>query len=249
MSTNQNEGQMRSAPTQESELYPDTDGKPMAASDEHRHVLIRILRVIEAYFRPRPDVYVSGDILMYYVQGDPRRVVSPDILVTFGIGQKKRRTYQVWVEGKPPNFVMELSSKNTYRQDLREKKRLYASLGIVEYFLCDIEGLYLPEPLMGFSLIDGNYHAVPRTSEGGVPSSVLGLDLHLLPGELHFYDPANKEWILTPEESAEARAEQETTQRQQAESRAEAAESRAEAAESEAADLRAQLARLQQNPQ
>ena len=117
MTVSENVGHFRSAPTQENQLYPETDGKPMAASDDHRRVLIGILRGLESFFGDTPDVYVSGDILMYYVQGDPRQVVSPDVLVTFGIGRKARRTYQVWVEGKPPDFVMELSSKSTYQRD------------------------------------------------------------------------------------------------------------------------------------
>ena len=55
---------------------------------------------------------------MYYVQGDPRKVVAPDVLVSFGIGQKARRTYLVWQEGKSPDFVMELASESTYQKDL-----------------------------------------------------------------------------------------------------------------------------------
>ena len=122
----------------------------MAVSDEHRRVLTRILQLLEQFFRETPDVYVSGDLLMYYLQGDPRKVVAPDVLVSFGIGQKRRRTYLVWEEGKLPDFVMEMASETTYRNDLTEKMSLYADLGIPEYFLCDIEGLYLPSPLMGF---------------------------------------------------------------------------------------------------
>ena len=102
MAMSENTKTLGSAPTQESQLYPDTDGKPMAASDEHRSALIRLLGRLEQFFREKPEVYVSGDILMYYVQGDPRKVVSPDVLVTFGIGQKNRQTYLVWSEGKPP---------------------------------------------------------------------------------------------------------------------------------------------------
>ena len=218
---------LSSAPTQESSLYPETDGKPMAASDDHRRVLMRVLRVLEAFFRETPDVYVSGDLMMYYVQGDPRKVVSPDVLVSFGIGQKARRTYQVWVEGKPPDFVLELSSKSTYQKDLREKKELYAGLGITDYFLCDIEGLYLPEPLMGWTLVDGSYQAIMPLNGGGFASSVLGLEVHLLPGDLQFYDPATERWLQTPEEAAEAHAAQEGLARQQAETRAAAEAERA----------------------
>lgn len=226
--------------TQERSLYPDTDGQPMAASDDHRRVLMRILRVLEAFFKEIPEVYVSGDLLMYYVQGDPRKVVAPDVLVSFGIGQKARRTYLVWQEGKPPDFVIELASESTYQKDLGEKMQTYEGLGITDYFLCDIEGLYLPTPLMGFTLVDGKYQSVPQAADGGIHSGVLGLTLHLQPDVLQFYEPVTEQWLQTPEETAEARTEQETLARQQA-------EGRAEVAEAEAARLRAELDRLRGN--
>lgn len=240
MAMSEKGGHLGYALTQESSLYPETDGQPMAASDDHRRVLMRILRVLEAFFRDNPEVYVSGDLLMYYVQGDPRKVVSPDVLVSFGIGQKARRTYLVWQEGKPPDFVMELASESTYQKDLGEKMQIYAGLGITEYFLCDIEGLYLPAPLMGWTLVDGRYQPVPQETDGGIHSAVLGLALHLQPDALQFYDPATSQWLQTPEEAAEALADQEIIARQQA-------EARAEAAEAEAAHLRAELDRLRGN--
>ena len=243
-----------SAPTQDSQLYPDTDGKPMAASDDHRRVLMRILRVLEAFFSANPDVYVSGDLLMYYVQGDPRKAVAPDVLVSFGIGQKSRRTYLVWQEGKPPDFVMELASKSTYESDLGEKMQIYAALGIADYFLCDIEGLYLPTPLMGFTLIEGVYEPIEAATDGSLHSAALGLDFHMRPGDLRLYDAQTRQWLLTPEEAADARAEQEAIARRQADARAEQeaiarrqADTRVEAAEMEVAELRAELARLRGN--
>ena len=57
------------APTETAELYPDSDGQPMAVSDLHRRILTRTLEVLDTHFAERPEVYVSGDILMYYVEG------------------------------------------------------------------------------------------------------------------------------------------------------------------------------------
>ena len=218
------------APTDASDLYPETDGKPMAVSDWHRSILTRILQVLEAHFAQTPEVYVSGDILMYYVEGDPRKVISPDALVTFGIGKKNRMTYKVWEEGKVPDFVMELSSKTTYRNDLEGKMALYASLGIQDYFLYDAEGLFLDSPLLGFTLVDGVYHAIESGVDGGVYAATLGLEFHIGNAGLEIYDPVVGEWLRSPEEVAEARAE--------------TAEARAETAEAEAARLREELARL-----
>jgi Uma2 family endonuclease len=243
-----------SVPTDDSDLYPETDGKPMAVSDLHRQILIRTLQVLDTHFEERPEVYVSGDILMYYVEGDPRKSVAPDVLVSFGLGKKLRRTYKVWEEGKVPDFAMEFSSKNTYRDDLGKKLELYSLLGIQDYLLYDAEGLYLPSALMGFELVDGVYVPISAGPTGGLHSSALGLDFHVDVDNvgLGIYNPIADEWLQTPAESAlslaeqeairaetaEARAEQETT-------RAETAEARAKQAEAEAAQLREQLARLQ----
>lgn len=222
-----------SVPTDETDIYPEEDGEPMAVSDLHRLILTRLLEILDTHFAEKPEVYVSGDILMYYLEGDPRKSISLDVLVAFGLGKKLRRTYLVWNEGKVPDFVMEFSSKNTYRNDLGHKKELYALLGIQDYFLYDAEGLYLPSPLMGFTLVDGTYVPISEDVDGGLHSSVLALDFHVSNEGLDVYDPVANAWLQTPAEAAAARAE--------------TAEARAETAEAEAAQLREQLARLQAN--
>ncbi len=225
------------APTDDRDLYPSEDGKPMAASDYHLRLLIWTLQALEAHFAQKPDVYISGDIMMYYREGDPRKSISPDVLVCFGINPKLRLTYKTWEEGKAPDFVMEFSRKSTYDKDLGEKMDVYASLGIQNYFLYDAEGLYLPSPLMGFTLVDGEYVAVSADERGGFRASVLDLNFHLRDGEIAIYDPVAGEWLQTLAEKEAARAAY-------AETRAENAEARAETAEAEAAQLREELARL-----
>ena len=175
MATNAEKEQVAYVPTDALTLYPEEDGKPMAASDLHRRQLFWTLEALEAHFSQNPTVYVSGDIMMYYVQGSPRKSISPDVLVSFGIGMKERRTYLVWEEGKVPEFVMEFSSKNTYQNDLTGKMDIYASLKIQDYFLYDAEGLYLPSPLMGYELVDGIYVEVsPDENEWWFPFIVSG---------------------------------------------------------------------------
>ena len=253
------------APTDDIDLYPAEDGKPMAASDYHLRLLIWTLQALEAHFAQSPEVYISGDIMMYYREGDPRKSISPDVLVCFGINPKLRLTYKTWEEGKAPDFVMEFSSKSTYDKDLDEKMDVYCSLGIQDYFLYDAEGLYLPSPLMGFTLMDDAYVAIPSDDDGGIRSSVLGLDFHIRNGEIAIYDPVANDWVQTRAEQEAARAEQEAARAEQeatraeqeaaraenAEARAEQesiarenAEERAETAEAEAAQLREELARL-----
>ena len=140
---------LRSAPTETADIYPESDGKPMAETERHFRELIKNMSRIETHFAHLPDTYVMGDMMMYYEEGNPRKFISPDIFVAFGIGKKERRIYKIWEEGKPPDFVLEFSSKGTYRNDLTRKVQLYASIGIPEYFLYDVDRRYLPTPLMG----------------------------------------------------------------------------------------------------
>ena len=219
-------------------FYPAEDGKPMAASDLHRHQLFRTLNTLETHFSQDPTVYVSGDILMYYVQGVPSKSISPDVLVTFGIGMKLRRTYLVWEEGTVPDFVMEFSSESTYRNDLTGKMDIYASLGIKDYFLYDAEDLYLPSQLMGYELVNGVYIEVQPDDNGGIRSSALGLDFRVRNEGIAIFDPVANDWVQTRAEteairadSAEAHAAQEANARQKV--------------EAENAKLREQLSNLQ----
>ncbi len=243
MTTYTDKQKISSAPTDIPIYYPDTDGKPMAASDLHRDILNCTIDTLKAHYTQRPDVYVSGDILMYYVKGDPHRVVAPDVLVSFGLDKKRRNTYLVWVEGKLPDFVMEFSSKTTYAEDLGKKMDLYTSLGIQDYFLYDAEGLFLASQLMGWTLVGGVYVPISEHADGGLHSDVLSLDFHVDDEGLGFYDPVAGAWLQTPTEAAEARAENAETLAKQEATRAESAET---LAEQEAARAEQEAARAEQ---
>ena len=240
------------APTETSDLYPESDGKPMAETDLHLEAILRMRLIMRGYFAEMPDVYISGNLMMYYEDSRPPKAVSPDLLVSFGVGKKPRRTYKIWEEGKPPDFVVEFSSKSTVRNDLNTKKELYARLGILEYFLCDVDRRYLPSPLMGFRLVAGEYVEIAANADGGIPSETLGLDFHFLADGIGIYDPNEKKWLQTPEEAADTRAEQaeERIQQaeertQQAEERTQQAEERTQQAEERAVHAEAEITRLQ----
>ena len=196
-----------SAPTETADLYPESDGKPMAETERHFRELLKNFNRIEHHLAHIPDVYVLGDMMMYYEEGNPRKSISPDIFVAFGIGKKERRIYKIWEEGKPPDFVLEFSSKSTYRNDLTRKVHLYASIGISEYFVYDVDRRYLPTPLMGFRLVERDYVEISALASGGIPAVTLGLEFHLLDEGLGIYDPQAREWLKTEAEAAEERAE------------------------------------------
>lgn len=198
--------------------YPEADGKPMSESDQTRDYLIYGVKALRHYFRNRADVYVSGNLFIYYRQGVRDAVVSPDVFVIFGVENKQRRSYKAWEEGgKLPDFVMEITSKTTQYQDEEEKRHKYRNLGVMEYFQYDPTGDYLQPQLKGSRLIEGEYQAIaPTFATNDRPifySNVLGLELHLLEGELRFFDPQTGEKLLDFDETEQARQAAEQSRR------------------------------------
>ena len=198
-----------SAPTP---FYPSSDGKPMAETDWHRELLMELLQVIDHHFREHDDVYVSGDLLIYYKMGDNTKSVAPDVFVVRGVAKKQRGTYLTWEESHTPDFVLELASPSTVRHDLTAKKDLYASvLKVKEYYIYDPRHQIQPH-FIGFRLVDGVYQEIAFVNER-LPSEVLNLELGERDGTLRMYDPAIEQWLVPPQE----RAEQEALARQHAE--------------------------------
>ena len=189
--------------------YPESDGQPMAETELNRDLMIDSILTLKARFQDVPDVCVSGDMLMYYVMKEPKKSVAPDVFVTFGVEKKQRRIYRIWEEGKPPDFVLEFSSKRTFANDLGAKKTLYAEvLGVREYFLFDAEREYLPTPLMGFRLVGTEYAPIQPEPDGKLFAETLGLSLGLRGDGFGYYDPVAARWLETPMDEAAAKVEE-----------------------------------------
>ncbi|HMF14508.1 MAG TPA: Uma2 family endonuclease [Gemmataceae bacterium] len=181
-------------------VYPTSDGKPMAETDDHRELMVDLIETQKTHFAAEPNVYVSGNLLMYYVRGNPRRHVSPDVFVVFGVPKHNRDYYLVWEEGKSPDVVFELTSKSTRTEDQRTKLEIYRDiLKVKEYFLFDPHGDYLDPRLQGYRLRGGRYTRV-RPVDNRLPSQVLGLHLEQNGKELRLYNPATGVWLPTPAE-------------------------------------------------
>ena len=52
--------------------YPSSDGKPLAENDAQLHAILYAVGALRVRYGDRPDVYVSGDLLVYYEEGNPR---------------------------------------------------------------------------------------------------------------------------------------------------------------------------------
>lgn len=134
--------------------YPESDGKLMAETDVHIDALIYLRETLKAYFTAEPRVYVAGNMLLYYEEGNPASCVAPDVFVVRGVTKQERCTYKIWEEEQPPTVVFEITSRSTRLEDLGMKRFLYAQLGVQEYFLYDPLGEYLRPSLQGFRLED-----------------------------------------------------------------------------------------------
>ena len=80
---------------------------------------------------------MSGDLLVYHEEGNPRASVVPDVFVVFGAESRMRRVYKLWEEPKAPDFVLEVASPSTWKDDEGPKRELYERLGVREYFQHD----------------------------------------------------------------------------------------------------------------
>ena len=224
---------IKAAPTV---VYPESDGKPMAETDKHRRLIMNFILMLEDHFKDSNDVYVSGDLLIYYEEGNIYKSVAPDVFVVFGVSKKDRRTYRTWEEGQTPDFVLEAASPSTYRKDITDKKELYASvLEVREYYIYDPYAEVQPH-FQGYRLVEGVYEPIEFVDER-LPSIVLGLELGEHNGVLSLYDNRRSIWLAPPKEraaEAESRLETAESRLETAESRLETAESRLETAESRA---------------
>ena len=219
----------------------------MGESDEHRDAMIRIIELLKILFQNQ-QVYVSGDLLLYYEQGNPKKFVVPDAFIAKGLKQKRRRIYRLWVEGVVPQLVVETTSLKTKKKDTVDKLELYARLGIHEYFLHDPTGEYLDPPLQGYRLRDGNYERIPAEATGSLYSEELNMRLLVEDGELNLYYPESNERILSNEELAASEAEGRKREADARQRETEARQRETEArrlAEAEVERLRAELAKYQ----
>ena len=232
--------------------YPTGDGQPVGETPIHLKNLTTAIKTLERHFEREPLVYVWGNMFVYYVKGNRRKHVSPDVFVALGVPKDKpREAYFIWEEGHGLDLVIELTSKSTQGEDLDDKMSIYQDeMPVPEYFLFDPKGEYLDPPLQGHRLREGKYVPIEMV-EGRLPSEVLGLHLERDGEWLRFYHPATGLWLPTPEElllaeqAKRKRAEAEQKRAEAERKRAEAERKRAEAerkrAEAEGERLAAEL--------
>ena len=237
--------EVTTAPRSTEIIYPTSDGRPMGETDLHRNIMFESIEALKLHYAGQ-QVYVSGNLLLFYQPGNRRRHVSPDVLVVTGIEPRDRQNYLLWEEGVPPQVVIEVTSESTREEDLYDKLEIYRDqVQVAEYFLLDPRGEYLDPALQGYRLSAGRYEPI-RPVSGRLPSRELGLHLEEHERHLRFFDPSAARWIPTPEEARQA-AEDERRQaedeRRQMAAKWQQTEAEAERLRQELETLRRQLGR------
>jgi Uma2 family endonuclease len=201
--------------------YPSCDGQPMAETGQHVLLMAILIVMLRDHYRHRQDVYVIGNIFLYWEEGNPARRRSPDIMVIKGVPSlPERLSFKTWEERANPSVVFELTSDSTREEDLGPKMELYQQLRVREYFLYDPFGDYLPRRLMGYRLISraengdepellAEYEELPAASDGSLVSAELGLRLVPAGELLELVDLRTGQHVPFP---AEYRARFETSQ-------------------------------------
>jgi Uma2 family endonuclease len=231
----------------EEDFYPSSDGKPMAESDLHLEEMVYLITALKSRYQNVPDVYVAGNLLLYYVRGDRKAVVAPDVFLVKGIPKRKRKSFLLWKEGRGPCFVIEVTSESTRSEDVEKKRKRYEQLGVEEYFLYDPLGEYLSPPLQGYRLQEGSYRRMASEPDGTLVSRTTGLRLRREGEHLRLVDLGTGNPLPSFEDLQEECHRQHDELRRQArelrqsEAALQAAEERARAAEEELARLRREL--------
>ncbi|MCY7376183.1 MAG: Uma2 family endonuclease [Pyrinomonadaceae bacterium] len=179
--------------------YPSEERKKMGETD-YQHLQISILeQMLRLFLAGKKDVYLASDLIVYYEEGNANRRFAPDLMICFGVENKKRRTYKLWEEKVVPQVVIEVVSKETWQKDVTTKRRLYERLGVAEYFVIDPEYKYLPSPLFAYRLEFGEL-VRQSINDNRIFSSSLGLELVDTGEDFRFFNLEMQEFLPTSED-------------------------------------------------
>lgn len=173
--------------------YPPDASPPMPETPVHYNVCVYLYRRLYEHFQIQgrmPTLIVNAD--MYTAPG--AAPIAPDLLLAFGVKMHGDASYRMWVAGKPPDLVVEVASKSTWKRDGAVKAARYWDMGVPEYWQYDASGgEWLDEPLIGWQWAPGGYERIALESFDGVDcyvSRVLQMRLGILtPAQVQTLEP------------------------------------------------------------
>ena len=210
-------------------FYEFDEGGVLEPTDDRRTllegVMLIILRtVLGNRAESQGRLYYPGDLSarlkLLTRGGNPGSYVKPDLMVfppAYALPAEAHRERSDCAlrphEGEPPpELVVEILSGSSVARDYGVKARLYAALGVPEYWVCDVGGIRGPASPVEVSVFrrgaDGRYAPVPPSPPPAgaghrweVPvhgGGVLGRPFRLRPGtyepRFQWWDGAQRRW-------------------------------------------------------
>src|SRR4051812_5011980 len=91
--------------------YPVGDA-PSTESGLHLLALLSVVGSLRHHFRKKKDVFVGGNMFVFYKEGHPHARKAPDVMVAKAVEAKEnRKSFKVWQEKAGPSFILELTSR------------------------------------------------------------------------------------------------------------------------------------------
>ena len=138
-------------------LHVDENGMAAAPMNDHQDLVLELVARIHAKLKGKPcRAYVAPFAVR--LSEDARRTVEPDISVLCDRSKLRQRGCV-----GAPDWIIEILSPTSVRNDQIVKRRLYESSGVREYWVVDPVGQIVHVSVMG---ADGRY---PGTEIYGAP--------------------------------------------------------------------------------
>lgn len=120
-------------------VYPQSDGKPMADNTLQAAWIVALYTNLQWLFRQQTAL-VAADLFWYPVEGNPKIVTAPDVMVALGRPEGYRSSYKQWEESdQPPQVVFEVLSPSNTPLEMVSKTLFYQNYGVDEFILIDAE--------------------------------------------------------------------------------------------------------------
>ncbi|HMS39600.1 MAG TPA: Uma2 family endonuclease [Pyrinomonadaceae bacterium] len=180
-------------------IYPEQREDDRGETSIHITLIANFLNILKLFFKEREDVFLSGNMNLYYEEKNPNKWYAPDLLVAFGVPNHERSSYQVWKEEVFPQVVFEIASERTWKTDISEKLEIYGILGAEEYYILDPEFAFLPAPMLAFHR-QGKRLLSVSVDNGKIFSPRLGLEIVRAENNFRLFNPQTNKFLLTLEE-------------------------------------------------
>jgi Uma2 family endonuclease len=201
-------------------LYEDEGQEDMGESELHMLASHILFWGLKAHLARQPKLKRHQAYLnlnLFYRAKEPKEhwaYVSPDTMVAVPFRKRaKLKSYWIGKTGPAPVLTAEVLSERSYQeQDLMEKPKIYAELGVAEYVLVDPECQFIGQKVLLMTLQRNRTWKSEHDSDGGITSR-LGFRVIIdRDGQIRVTDAATDRPYARPDEAqgeAEARRQAE----------------------------------------